>query len=188
MTEGRLLLISGSTRAGSTNTAALATARAIAPRGCTTFLYGELAALPVFNPDDDHDPLPTTVVELRRQIGLADGVLFCTPEYAGGLPGGLKNLLDWTVGGGEFYLKPVAWINVSSVASETGGAGAHASLASVLQYVGAIVVPTACKRLPVRRDRIGPDGLVGEGGVRAGIALSITALLDHDSVTGTDSA
>ena len=51
---------------------------------------------------------------LRRQLADADAVLFCTPEYAGTLPGSLKNLLDWTVGGGELYGKPVAWINVAN--------------------------------------------------------------------------
>jgi len=48
------------------------------------------------------------VVKLRRQIAASDAVLFCTPEYAGALPGRFKNLLDWTVGGGEIYGKPVA--------------------------------------------------------------------------------
>jgi NAD(P)H-dependent FMN reductase len=41
------------------------------------------------------------VADLRRQIEAADAVVFCTSEYAGALPGSFKNLLDWTVGGGE---------------------------------------------------------------------------------------
>ncbi|MGH4015240.1 MAG: NADPH-dependent FMN reductase [Pseudonocardiaceae bacterium] len=94
--------------------------------------------LPAFNPDDDHEPLHPAVADLRRQIA-ADALLFCTPEYAGALPGSFKNLLDWTVGGSEIYGKPVCWINASSVAAPTGGADAHASLAKVLGYV----VPTS---------------------------------------------
>ena len=46
--------------------------------------------------------LPESAARLRRLIGESDAVLFCSPEYAGTLPGSLKNLLDWTVGGGEF--------------------------------------------------------------------------------------
>ena len=72
--------------------------------------------LPHFNPDDDHDPLPHAVADLRARIGAADAVLICTPEYAGALPGTFKNLLDWSVGGPEMYGKPVAWVNASGAA------------------------------------------------------------------------
>ncbi|MBA3844752.1 MAG: NAD(P)H-dependent oxidoreductase, partial [Actinobacteria bacterium] len=64
----RILLVSGSTRSGSTNTAALRTAQAVAPDGVSTVLYERLADLPAFNPDDDHDPLPASVADLRAQI------------------------------------------------------------------------------------------------------------------------
>jgi chromate reductase, NAD(P)H dehydrogenase (quinone) len=77
-----ILLISGSTRGGSANTAALKTLQAMAPDPVTTVLYEGLSGLPAFNPDDDHDPLPSAVADLRQQIAAADAVLFCTPEYA----------------------------------------------------------------------------------------------------------
>ena len=100
--QARILLVSGSTSTGSTNTAALATAAAIAPSQVTSVLYDGLAELPAFNPDLDGDRLPAAAARLRGEIGESDAVLFCSPEYAGTLPGSLKNLLDWTVGGGEF--------------------------------------------------------------------------------------
>ena len=112
--QARILLVSGSTRGASTNTAALRTLLAVAPEWVNATLYTGLADLPAFNPDDDREPLPPAAAGLRQQIAAADAVLFCTPEYAGGLPGSLKNLLDWTVGGGEMYGKPVAWINVAA--------------------------------------------------------------------------
>lgn len=63
-----------------------------------------LADVPAFNPDPDpdhdHEPLPPPVADLRAHMAAADAVVFCTAEYAGGLPGTFKNLLDWTVGGG----------------------------------------------------------------------------------------
>lgn len=103
-----LLLVSGSTRAASTDTAVLRTAQALAPAGVTAALYDALADLPAFNPDDDHEPLNPTVAGLRGQLAMADAVLFCTPEYAGALPGSFKNLLDWAVGG-ERRWDPTAW-------------------------------------------------------------------------------
>ncbi|MDT3440955.1 NAD(P)H-dependent oxidoreductase [Pseudofrankia sp. BMG5.37] len=163
--ETRILLVSGSTRDGSTNTAALRTAQAVAPAGVVADLYQGLAGLPAFVPDGDEAAHPA-VTELRRRVGAADAVLFCTPEYAGSLPGGLKNLLDWTVGGGELYGKPVAWVNV---AAEGRGGGADATLATVLGYVGAAVVAPGPVRIFVPRDAVGPDGLIGDESVRAAL-------------------
>ena len=107
MADVRILLISGSTRRGSGNTAALRTVQALAPAGITAELYDGLAALPAFSPDEDERP-PGPAADLRARIAAAGALLFCTPEYAGTLPGSLKNLLDWTVGGGEIYGKPAA--------------------------------------------------------------------------------
>ncbi len=177
-TSCRVLLISGSTRGGSTNTAVLRTAPAVAPDEVATVLYDGLATLPPYNPDDDQEPLHPAVADLRQQLAVADAVLFCTPEYAGALPGSFKNLLDWTVGEG-MYGKPAAWLNVSSVAAPTGGADAHASLAKVLGYVGADIVQAACLRAPIARAAIGPDGLVRDAEVRDRLAQTLQALLRH---------
>jgi NAD(P)H-dependent FMN reductase len=170
----RLLLVSGSTRGGSTNTAALRTARDEAPAGVAAVLYEDLAALPAFNPDDEsREPVHRAVARLHEELGAADAVLFCTPEYAGSLPGSLKNLLDWTVGNGELYGKPVAWV---TVAPEGRGEGALATLATVLGYVGAEVVDAACVRLPVTREGIGPDGTVTDPEIRTGLGRALGTL------------
>ena len=173
----RILLISGSTRAASTNTAVLRTAAQIVAEGTVTELFSGLADLPAFNPDDDHDPLPGPVGRLRESLRRADAALFSTPEYAGTLPGSLKNLLDWTVGGSEMSGKPVGWINVSSIAAPTGGAGAHATLAMVLGYVSADLVDDACARAPMSRDAVGTDGSVTDQIVRSELARCIDALV-----------
>lgn len=174
-----LLFVSGSTRRGSTNTAVLRTAQTLASDGVSTTLYEAMAELPAFNPDDDHEPLHPGVAELRQQIAAADAVLFCTPEYAGAMPGSFKNLLDWTVGGGEIYGKPVAWINVSSVAAPTGGGDAQASLAKVLGYVGADIVEPACAWAPMTRDAVGADGVVTDPEVRHQLAKVLQELVGH---------
>lgn len=161
-----VLLITGSTRSGSTNTAALRTAREVAPDGVTAVLHEGLADLPAFNPDDDVDPPPPAVAELRNRVAAADAVLFCTPEYAGTLPGSFKNLLDWSIGGTEMNGKPAAWINV---APEGRGDGAISTLATVLRYLTVDLVEPACVRLVVPRDAVGPDGLVSDAGIRDGL-------------------
>jgi chromate reductase len=170
----RVLLISGSTRAASSNTALLRTAVVAAPAGVEAVLYGGLAELPHFNPDDDHEPLPPPVAELRSSIAGADAVLFCTPEYAGTLPGSMKNLLDWTVGGTELSDKPVAWVNAA--ADGRRGLGAQATLETVLGYVQAAVVADACRHVPVGPGAVGPDGLIADEATRAAIADVLHAL------------
>lgn len=146
-TDVRVLLLCGSTRPGSSNLAVL---RAVAEQrldGLEAELYEGLTGLPAFVPEQR--PLPPPVTDLLARITAADAVLISTPEYAGGLPGSLKNLLDWAVGGGELYGKPVAWLDV---ANPGRGAGARAQLVTVLGYVGAQVVEEACVHLPMQRD------------------------------------
>jgi len=170
-------LLSGSTRSGSTNTAVLRTVRHLVPAGVTAVLFEGLAGLPAFNPDDDHDPLPPPVADLRSRLAAADAVLVCTPEYAGGLPGAFKNLLDWTVGGTELAGMPVAWVNVASVAAPTGGAGAHAELVTVLGYVGAAVIDPACLRLPLTRAAVTAGGDIDDPDIRAQLTRAVDRLV-----------
>src|SRR5215207_6932419 len=167
----RLLVVSGSTRRRSTNTALCLTAAAWPPDGVAVQCFADLAALPHFNPDDDVDALPEPVVGLRAEIAAADAVLFCTPEYAGTLPGAMKNLLDWTIGGTELSDKPVAWVNVA--VDPQRGHGAHAALATVLGYVQARVVNAACRHVPVPRDAVGPDGVVTDTSIHDQIGRAI---------------
>lgn len=172
-----LLLISGSLRQGSTNTALLNTVHSVAPPRLKTVVYHGVGALPHFNPDDDVDPLHLAVADLRARIAAADAVVFSTPEYAGALPGSFKNLLDWSVGGGEIYQKPVAWLNASG--SPTGAANAHESLRIVLGYVGSTLVEAACAHIPVPRDAIGGDGVIGDQAIRGQILEALAALEGH---------
>ena len=171
----RLLLIAGSLRRDSTNAAALRTVVSLAPESMNVTLYEGMATLPAFNPDFDSDPLPAPVLELRNLLIANDALLLSTPEYAGGLPGSFKNLLDWTVGDdrpGSIYRKPVAWANVSA----RGAVHAHDSLRRVLGYVGAVIVEDACVEEPVTGAMVGPGGLVDDPAVVRELARSLTSL------------
>jgi chromate reductase len=177
----RILLISGSLRNASTNTAVLRTAGLLAPEGVTTELYGGMDRLPHFNPDDDREghPVHVAVHALRERVAAAHALLLCTPEYAGALPGALKNLLEWTVGDAGTYRKPMGWINASGPAAPTGAADAHDSLRKVLGYVHADIVEAACVRIPVTRDAVGPDGLLADPAIRTAITELLATLAGH---------
>jgi NAD(P)H-dependent FMN reductase len=177
----RVALVSGSTRAGSTNTAALRTAAALEVPGVAAVAWARLVDLPAFVPDDSASP-PAAVVALQELLAAADAVVFCTPEYAGTLPGSFKNAIDWLVGSGELYRKPVAWINVGAPGR---GAGAEATLATVLGYVDADVIDAACVRIPVARDAVGADGHVRDPEIRARLAAQLATVAAHVRSTPT---
>src|SRR3954452_21188004 len=158
MNKKRLLLICGSLRSQSTNTALLRTVASLVHGDVVADSYEGMGQLPHFNPDDDVDPLPVAVIDLRSRIAAASAVLFSTPEYAGAMPGSFKNLLDWTVGGVEISEKPVGWINISP--TPDGAARTYESLTTVLQYTGARVITAACVHLPVPRSSISADGVI----------------------------
>jgi NAD(P)H-dependent FMN reductase len=95
----------------------------------------DLAAIPPFNPDSVTEP-GGVVERLRDQIRGGDVVMIATPEYAGGLAGALKNALDWIVGSGELYTKPVVVLS----AGTSGGVHARRDLIQTLTWQGAHVV------------------------------------------------
>jgi chromate reductase len=107
-----ILAISGSLRLGSSNTTLLRALNALAPAGCDIRLYDSLADIPAFNPDLD-DAAPPPVLDFRDRLREADGVLISSPEYAHGVSGVMKNVLDWVVGSGELSRKPVALLNAA---------------------------------------------------------------------------
>ncbi|KRA35279.1 FMN reductase [Rhodanobacter sp. Root627] len=129
----RVLCLCGSLRRLSSNRAALQAAQQLAPPTLQLVLYDGLGALPLFNPDDEVDPLPPSVLALRAAVGTADALLVACPEYAHGVPGAFKNLLDWLVGSLEFPGKPVLLLNTSARDSYH----AQASLAEILSTMSA---------------------------------------------------
>src|SRR5260370_32631943 len=134
----RILAISGSLRSTSSNTAVLRAARTLAPPSVDIILYESLGALPHFNPDLDGDKPPQSVLELRSEVGRADGLLISSPEYAHGVPGSLKNALDWLVASVEFPGKAVALLNTAPRSTHAG-----AQLTEILTTMSARLIPEA---------------------------------------------
>lgn len=171
----RILAISGSLRAASSNTAALQALRTLAPAGVAVELYQGLDTLPYFNPDLDAEERagrPAPVLELRRLVGACAGIVICSPEYAHGVPGVLKNALDWLVSCSEFPGKPVALLNMSPRSVH-----AQASLAETLATMSARLVPEACIALQPPRPGAGAEEMAAHPELSAALRAMLADFL-----------
>jgi chromate reductase len=170
----RILAISGSLRANSTNTALVRATVALAPDHMECLIYNGLADLPQFSPEIDDENSPASVISLREQLQAADGVFICTPEYAFGVPGSLKNALDWTVSSGEFWGKPVAVVSASPLA--TGGDKAHAALLLTLTALGAKVPERAKLMVPTINKKLNANGEVSDSETKQALVRVLDVL------------
>ncbi|MNK43469.1 FMN-dependent NADPH-azoreductase [compost metagenome] len=132
----KILAICGSTKTASTNLLFIAAIAQLLGTEYEVTTLNTIADLPHFNPDSDTGQTPQQVEHLRKNISRADGVVISTPEYAMGLPGSLKNVLDWTVSSSSFSKKPVL-----AVVASSQGEKAYQSLIDVLTVIEAEVYP-----------------------------------------------
>jgi chromate reductase, NAD(P)H dehydrogenase (quinone) len=180
----KIVAINGSLRQSSSNGALLRAAQRVAPAGVEIAIYDGLADLPHFNPDLDLEGMdpPATVAQLRQALIAADAVLISSPEYAHGVPGTLKNMLDWLVSTGELVGKPVALLN----ASPAGGAYAQASLRETLRTMNWDIVEAASRIEPFVARRIIGD-LTDETALET-LRAAVAALVDasHSPSSSSD--
>lgn len=138
LTPVRLLGLPGSLRKASFSRATLIGLRDHLPEKVTLEIHEP--QLPLYNEDDDRSNEPDQVTRFRDAIANSDGVVIVTPEYNHGLPGVLKNALDWAsrpFGRSVLTKKPTLAISVSP--AFTGGARAHAQLNETLLSIPALV-------------------------------------------------
>jgi chromate reductase, NAD(P)H dehydrogenase (quinone) len=166
----RTLLISGSTHERAVQTAALRTAGRLAPADTTATLYDGLRDLPAFVPGEP--TTPEAVAQLRQQVAAADVLLFSTPEYAGSMPGTLKNLLDWLIAGGDLHDKPAAWLSVAAPGQD---AGAHTTLETALSHGNARILHWACTRVPLSPGAVDDQGMVADPQLHLALADMLQA-------------
>ncbi len=136
----KVLFISGSLRKDSYNTRLLQAFEAALPEGVQSD-WGSLEH-PLYNEDLEKTDFPASVTALKEQIAAADSLIIATPEYNRGVPGVLKNTLDWVsrpYGNNSLTGKPV--LIVSASPGSLGGALAHHQLIQSLVHMGAIVQP-----------------------------------------------
>ena len=125
-----ILAICGSTRQNSINLELLYIVANLFKEQIILKIFTQIADLPHFNPDLDNENPPVNILEFRNTLRNSDAILICTPEYAMGVPGTLKNALDWTVSSMEFSNKPTALITASSL-----GEKVHPALLETLKVI-----------------------------------------------------
>ena len=170
----RILTICGSLQARSSNSRLLDASRDGAPEGVEVAASTSVGEMPHFNPDIDGGP---AVAALRREIGAADAILIANPDYAHALPGSLKNALDWIVGSGELYEKPVAVISAAPHADR--GRNAREMLERTLRAQGSVVVSSSTIQVLAAES----DGL--SAATRATVHAVIGQLIDHHAARTT---
>jgi chromate reductase len=173
----RILGISGSLRRDSHNTRLLRGVGGLLPEGVELELFDQLAAIPPFNEDDEHEA-PPAVVALKAAIAGADAVLVATPEYNGSIPGVLKNALDWVsrpVAESPLRGKPAAVVGAST--GLFGAVWAQAETRKVLSTIGAQVLD---RELPVGQadEALGPDGLPLERDAVDSLSATLDELIE----------
>ncbi len=169
-----LLGLCGSLRASSTNRALLEAGARLArerPGGVSVRLeiFDRIAELPPFDPDAVAGNSPA-VAALSAAVRRADGLVVSSPEYARGVPGALKNALDWLVGGDAFVAKPFALWSASP-----RSARAQEALAETLRTMSGIEVSAAGLTLSLVGKRVSPESLVADEASAAELRRALTA-------------
>jgi chromate reductase, NAD(P)H dehydrogenase (quinone) len=161
-----VLGIAGSLRRGSYNRALLREAIASAPDGMGIEAF-DLAGLPLYDGDVEQEGDPSAVVALKDAIRGADALLIATPEYQHGVPGVLKNALDWASRPPKdppLGRKPVAIMGASTGAY--GTARAQADLRKTLVYNDALVLQRPEVMVPKAASAFDADGRLTDENAR----------------------
>jgi chromate reductase len=168
----KIVAMSGSLRAASSNTNVLLAAMRLAPPDVEISLYRGIGELPHFNPDVETETIPPIVEALRNQVQEADALLVCCPEYAHGVPGSFKNALDWLVGIG-LNGKPVGLINASPRSTYV-----HAALIEILTIMGGNMVPDALVTVPLMGRPLDEAAIAADPAFSATLRGGLAALVD----------
>lgn len=163
----KLLAISGSLRKESYNSALLEALSLIAPAHVEIRIFKMLGDLPLFNPDREDENIPA-LLALKTELQAADGLIIASPEYAHGISGAMKNLLDWLVSGEEFVNKPVALFNTSPRAHH-----AQDALREVITTMSGQIVEAASVAVPLLGTQFSAEDIVQQSEL---VAILLDAL------------
>lgn len=166
----KVIALCGSLSSRSVNLQVIEDIRRMAKGKFNVAIYNDLGQLPHFNPDIDNDEPPKRVRRFRKKLREADGVLVCTPEYAMGVPGALKNAFDWLVSSMELTNKPTALVTAS-----TSGEKAHASLLGTLKVIEADVADDTALLISFIKAKMDVEGMIKDGDTREKLELLINA-------------
>lgn len=166
-----ILGISGSLKTSSANTRILHELAAFQNKNIRYTLFENLEDIPPFNPDKEEGN--SSVKNFKHLLQTAQGVILSTPEYAFGLPGVLKNALDWTVSSGDLNEKPLIAVSASPLAS--GGSKAMDSLLLTLNALGTKTDAQSHLCIPDILNKMNADRHL----IHEPTKLALEKLLDH---------
>lgn len=169
-----ILVLNGSTRAKSTNGLFIEAIIRMAGERARFTILPSIADLPHFNPDLDVDPAPPAVAHFRDLLRRSDGLLICTPEYAMGVPGSLKNALDWTVSSADLRQKPIMLVTAS-----LSGEKAQASLLETLVVLEGVITPATTALVQFARTKVDAEANIIDPRARVDISEALEAFLAH---------
>jgi chromate reductase len=167
----KILGINGSLRENSSSHIIMQAIQGMIPEHVEFTLFHELITIPPF---DGREVDPAPVLDFKNQIKQATHMIICTPEYAFGVPGALKNAIDWTVGSGEFYQKPVALITASSQ-----GEKGHAAMLNILTAISAHGTPDTSLLISSVRSKV-KDAQVTDTNTLRELERVVKSLLSSD--------
>lgn len=171
--------IAGSLRTGSLNRALLRAARELAPVGMEIRIFDGMADIPLYNQDVEALGDPEPVQALKRAIGEADALLVATPEYNHGVPGVLKNAIDWAsrpAGGSVLARKPAAILGASP--GVTGTARAQSQLRQAFVFTNTPVVPQPEILVYRAHEKFDADGRLTDEKTREFVGKLLHELVD----------
>jgi chromate reductase, NAD(P)H dehydrogenase (quinone) len=170
MTKKKIFAISGSTKASSINLSLIQAIAALTVDQFDILVFDGLMQISAFSPDMDTNP-PAEIIAFRNQLKAADGILICSPEYALGVPGVLKNAIDWTVASMEFSKKPTAFITAATMGSK-----AHQSLLDTLQIIEANVTDETQLLITNVKTKINANGKIIDEKTKLAVIQLLKAL------------
>jgi chromate reductase, NAD(P)H dehydrogenase (quinone) len=133
-------------------------------------IFNDLVSIPHFSVDE----IPEPVLAFTKQIDESDGVLICTPEYAHGVPGSLKNAIDWTVGSNQFSNKPTCLITAS-----TDGQFGHKALLETLRVLEAKHIDELQMIISFIQNKVNKEGKITDNVLKAQLILLIQKMIDR---------
>ena len=181
MTDGgtiRVLGFAGSLRAGSLNRALLRAAAELAPDDLEIDTF-DLIDVPLYNGDVEAAGDPEPVVRFKAAIRAADGVLMVTPEYNHGVPGVMKNAVDWASRlpqSSALTGKPVAIIGASP--GITGSARGQSQLRQAFEFTGSICMPQPELLVFRAHEKFDEEGRLADEATRVHLARFLAAFRD----------
>ncbi len=114
MPRKNIFAIIGSASSNSTNLKLVELIASLTSKSLNLIIYNELKTLPHFDPKLSAEKPPKSIIEFRKGIGQADGIIICTPEYVFSIPSGLKNAIEWCIATTVFSDKPSGLITASA--------------------------------------------------------------------------